>query len=142
MVQGHHEHFSGHDRIKGSSERSFGLVFTCLFLIIGLWPLWAHEAPRWWAGVVAAALLVITLIKPSLFALPNRLWFRFSLLLGAIVSPVVLGLVYFSTVTPIAMIMRALGKDPLQLRIDRTAHSYWIRREPPGPRLETMKNMF
>jgi hypothetical protein len=72
----------------------------------------------------------------------NRLWFRFGLLLSRVVNPLVMGLLFYFTVTPIGLIMRALGKDPLRLRFDRGARTYWIDRQPPGPEPETMRQQF
>ena len=72
----------------------------------------------------------------------NRLWFRFGLFLNKVVNSLVMGLLFYFTVTPIGLVMRALGKDPLRLRFDRGARSYWIKRQPPGPEPETMRRQF
>jgi hypothetical protein len=86
--------------------------------------------------------LVLGLAWPRILAPLNRIWTRLGLFLGMIVSPVVLGLMYFVVVTPIGVLMRCLGKDPLRLRRDPGTKSYWIMREPPGPPGETMRDQF
>ena len=138
-----HEDFSSrHDDIKPSSNKSFGLVIAAFFAIVALWPLLHAERVRWWALGVAAAFAIAALLWPAALAPLNTLWTRLGLLLYKVVSPVVLGLLFFVTVTPIALIMRVLGKDPLRLRRDPNAASYWLERTPPGPSPESMKNQF
>ena len=97
---------------------------------------------RGWALVVAAAFLLATLAFPRMLAPLNRVWLRFGLVLHACISPVIMGLVFFTTVTPIGLVRRWLGKDPLRLRWDRDAVTYWIARDPPGPAPDTMSRQF
>jgi hypothetical protein len=137
-----HENFSKRDEARSSSNRSFGFVFTAAFTVIGLWPAMSGSAIRWWAIAIAASFLVIGLAKPSLLSPLNRLWTQFGLLLNRITSPLLMGLIFFLVVTPIGLTMRLLGKRPLDLKFDPNARSYWIKREPPGPAPETMKNQF
>lgn len=137
-----HESFTRDDEVRSSSDRAFGLVFAVLFALIALWPLWRGMAPRWWSLGLAAAFLGAALLAPRALAPLNRLWFRLGLLLHAVVNPVVMALVFFTTVTPIALIMRAMGKDPLRLRRDQDARTYWIERRPPGPMPDTMPRQF
>jgi hypothetical protein len=85
---------------------------------------------------------MVAWLSPAALAPLNRVWTRFGLLLHRIVSPVVLGVMFFVVVTPMGLIMRALGKDPLRLRFDRDARSYWIDRRPPGPAPDTLNNQF
>ena len=139
---GSHEQFVAHGTIKTSSDRSFGIVFAVFFTIIGLFPLLGDGGPRWWAIGVGAAFLGLALLFPSILAPLNRLWTKFVLLLHRIVNPLVMGLLFFLVVTPIALIMRVLGKRPLDLELDPDAASYWIQRDPPGPAPETMKQQF
>src|SRR5262249_10838160 len=128
--------------LRGSSDRSFGLVFAGFFLIVGTWPL-VHGRPlRVWAVGVAAVFLIAALVNPTWLGPLNRLWLRLGLLLQLIVSPVVLGLLFFLTVTPIGLLMRLTGKDPLRLRFDPLARSYWVERRPPGPAPDTMRQQF
>ena len=137
-----HESFTRDDEVRSSSDRAFGLVFAVVFALIALWPLWRGRGPRWWSLGLAAAFVGAALLAPRVLAPLNRLWFRLGLLLHAVVNPVVMALVFFTTVTPIALIMRAMGKDPLRLRRDQDARTYWIERQPPGPMPDTMPRQF
>jgi hypothetical protein len=137
-----HETFAREDDVRLPPERSFGFVFVGVFGLVGLFPLWRGAAPRWWSLGLAAVFLGAALLAPRALAPLNRLWFRFGLLLHAAVNPVVMALVFFTTVTPIALIMRAVGKDPLRLRRDHDARTYWIERRPPGPMPDTMPRQF
>lgn len=137
-----HELLIREGEIKGSSDRSFGGVFTVVFLIIGFWPMVSGGTPRSWALAIAGVFLALAIIRPSVLAPLNRLWMKFGLLLHKITNPIIMGLVFFLAVTPTAMVMKVLGKDPLRRKIDKGATSYWIDREPPGPEPETMKNQF
>ena len=137
-----HETMKRDEEVKGSSDRAFGMVFTGVFLIIGLWPLTGGGNPRLWALIVAGLIGAAALMHPTILAPLNRLWTRFGLLLHKITNPIIMGLVFFVTVTPTALIMKMMGKDPLNRKIDRNAKSYWIDRQPPGPSPETMKNQF
>ena len=140
--QAFHEDFAREEEVKVGSERSLGMVFAAVFAIVGLFPLWDGGAVRLWALIVAGVFLALALIAPALLGPLNRLWFRFGMLLNRIVSPLVIGLLFFLTVTPMALIMRVAGKDPLRLRFDKAAESYWIPRDPPGPDPQTMRNQF
>ena len=98
--------------------------------------------PRLWAAIVAGLFLALALVAPGTLKLLNLLWFKFSMVLHKIVNPLIMGLLFLATVTPIALLMRALGKRPLDLGADTSAESYWIERDPPGPEPETMKRQF
>ncbi len=130
------------DAIGGSSDRAFGIVFAVVFLIIGVLPLAFGGPARIWSLAVGTAFLAIALLRPAILAPLNRLWTRFGLLLHKIVSPVVLGIMFFAVITPMGLLRRTLVKDPLHLRFDRQARSYWVDRRPPGPRPDTMNNQF
>jgi len=137
-----HESYTREEHVEGSSNRSFGVVFAVVFAIIGLLPLLFGRAPRLWALAVAALFLAVALLVPGLLAPLNRLWLRLGLLLHRVVSPVAMGIVFFGVITPMALVMRLLGKDPLRLRFDRNAPTYWIERHPPGPAPESLKDQF
>jgi hypothetical protein len=138
-----HEHSQKHIiEVKGSSDRAFGLVFSAVFAIIALYPLLGSGTIRSWSLIVAGIFLLLALITPVVLAPANRLWMKFGELLHRIVSPVALGIVFYVTVLPTGILLRLLGKDPLRLRIDPTAKSYWILREPPGPAAESLNNQF
>ncbi|MBF0285383.1 MAG: hypothetical protein HQL51_13105 [Magnetococcales bacterium] len=128
--------------MKPGSERSFGLVFTAFFALVGGWPLLHGGVPRLWAGVAAGVFLVLALAWPRGLAPLNRLWFHFGLLLHRVMTPLVMGILFFAVFTPMGVVMRLLGKDPLRLRLDPKASSYWIPRDPPGPAPESMKHQF
>jgi predicted membrane metal-binding protein len=130
------------EAVSGPSNRSFGLTFAIVFTIVALGPLIGGRSVRGWALVVAGVFAVAALALPRVLAPLNRLWLRFGLLLHACVSPIVMGLVFYTTVTPIGLVRRFLGHDPLQLRIDREAATYWITRHPPGPAPDTMPRQF
>lgn len=140
----HHEFGAGagHGPVEGSSDRSFGLVFAAVFGLIGLYNLW-HWGRAWpWLALIAAAFLAIALIRPAVLAPLNRVWMKLGLLLGAIVNPLVLGLLFFLVFTPMALLARLVGKDFLKLKRQPDAQSYWIAREPPGPEAASMKDQF
>ena len=137
-----HENLSREHAVEGSSDRSFGIVFTVVFLVIAGWPLLSGNPPRWWAAGIAAAFLALALVRPALLAGLNRQWMKLGLLLGRIVSPIALGILFFGIVTPLGVVMRLAGKDPLRLRRDGGARSYWIARQPPGPPPDSMTNQF
>jgi hypothetical protein len=137
-----HEDLSRKQEVEGSSDRSFGLVFAAVFVLIGGWPLWHGAAPRWWALGVAAAFAAVAALRPGLLARPNRLWSRLGVLLGMLVSPIALGALFYLAFVPIGLLMRLAGKDPLRLRRDAGSASYWIPRRPPGPPPDSMTNQF
>ncbi len=137
-----HERLTEDHPITGSSDRSFGVMVTVVLTVVGVFPLLNGEPPRWWSLAVAGVMLVVTLVRAELLAPFNRVWFRFGLFLHRIVNPVIMAVIYFAVVTPTGLIMRAVGKDPLRLRRDPNAESYWIHRTPPGPEPESMTNQF
>jgi hypothetical protein len=137
-----HESFDRDEAIHGSSDRSFGLVFAAVFLAISILPWIFGGRLRVWSLGVAAVFGVVALAAPRVLAPLNKLWLRFGLLLHRIVSPVVLGIMFFLVITPMGLLMRAFGKDPLRLRFDRSASTYWIPREPPGPPPDSFSDQF
>ena len=114
------------------------------FALIALAPLLHRPAGgiRSWSLLVSAGFAALAWLAPRALAPLNRLWAAFGLLLHRLVSPVVLSLLFFCTIAPVGLLMRLFGQDPLRLRRDSSAASYWVRREPPGPAPETMKNQF
>jgi predicted membrane metal-binding protein len=137
-----HENLQRDEKIDGSSDRSFGFVFSVVFAIVALWPLLTGGGPRWWAVAVAAAFAAVALAAPHVLAPLNRLWMKFGLLLGRIVSPIALGILFYGVFTPIGLLLRWTGKDPLKLAREPHAPTYWTRREPPGPPPDSMDRQF
>lgn len=131
-----------HASPQNSSDRSFGFVFAIFFLVVGLLPLLHGQAVRGWAVTLAAVFGGTALTVPVILAPLNRLWTRLGLLLHRVVSPLALGILFFGVVMPTGLLMRLFGKDPLRLRLDKNASSYWIVREPSGPAPESLKNQF
>jgi hypothetical protein len=124
-------------RVKIGSERSFGLVFAGAFAVIGLLPL-LHERPlRAWALAIGTAFLLLACFRPGVLAPLNRLWFRLGLALGAVMTPVIMGLLFVLAVIPTALALKLFRKDPMQRRFMPDAATYWERREKqPGPMRE------
>lgn len=137
-----HEDLNRVEHIEGSSDRSFGLVFAGVFLVIASWPLFHGGSLRWWSVGVAAGFGLLALVKPVLLAELNRLWLKLGILLGKIVSPIALGILFYVVITPIGVMTRLSGKDSLRLKYDPEADSYWIPREPPGPPPGSMNQQF
>ena len=126
------------DDIKISSNRSFGIVFFIVFFLIALYPLINNEEIRIWSLIISLIFLILGLINSRILNPLNKLWFKFGILLGKIVSPIIMGIIFFLVVTPIGFIMRILGKDVLNLKFNANK-SYWI--EKTGPKSK-MKNQF
>ena len=126
------------DDIKTSSNRSFGIVFFVVFLIISLYPIINNESIRLWSLIISLIFLILGIINSSLLSPLNKLWFKFGIFLGKIISPVIMGIIFFLVVTPIGIIMRLIGKDVLNLKYNNSK-SYWI--EKTGPKSK-MKNQF
>jgi hypothetical protein len=137
-----HEDFARQEQVRGGSDRSFGLVFTVVFAGFGLWPLRHGITPRWWSIALAATFLIAALTRPAVLRPLNRLWTHLGLLLGRLINPLVTGFLFFFVFTPMGLIMRLFGYDPLRLRRDTGGSSYWIERRPPGPDPGTMPNQF
>lgn len=127
---------------KLGADRSFGIVFAIAFSIIGIWPLSTGGSLRSWALFMGFLFFLAAFFAPSILRPLNRVWFRLSVMLGRITNPIVMGIIFFAAVLPTALLSQLLRKDPLQLKIDRSAKSYWILRAPPGPDPETMRNQF
>ena len=137
-----HDGNTSRDAVPMGSERSFAIVFAVVFAIIGGWPLLEGASPRWWALAIALAFLGLGFLAPKALRPLNRVWFRFGRLLHRIVSPLVLGILFFSTLTPTAWAMRALGKDPLRLARKGPGESYWVPRDGEGQGPGSFKNQF
>ena len=125
--------------VEHGSEKSFGIVFSIVFLIVALYPLIDSEGLRIWALIISTIFLLLAFIAPNTLSLPNKLWFKFGILLGSIIAPIIMALVYFLTVLPTGLIMRLFGKDLLKQKLDKNTKSYWMERSEP---MGSMKNQF
>ncbi len=137
-----HEDFSREEHVKAGSDRGFGLVFAGFFAIMAGLSWWRGHVVWHYTLPASAIFLVVALIFPRLLAPLNKLWLKIGLLLYKVMNPLIMGLLFFVTITPIGLVMRMGGKDFLRLRMDKDAKSYWIDRAPPGPPPQSMKNQF
>ncbi len=130
------------DHMAVGSNRVFGWVMAAVAALIALWA-WLHDHPALpWAAGVSLILALLATLAPAWLQPLNRAWMALGHLLGRIVSPIIMALIYFGVVTPIALIARARGVDPMRRRFDPAAPSYWIAREPPGPDPKTMERQY
>ena len=131
------------DTPKMSSPRSFGVVFFIFFLLLSLYPLIKGQSINVVLLIIAIVFLASGLFFPTLLKPLNLLWFKFGMVLHAVMNPLILGLIFFVVMLPISLLMRLTGHDPLQLKLNKKDNrSYWITRTPPGPEAESMKNQF
>ena len=131
-----------HSEVELGSDRSFGIVFFVVFLLIGLYPLINQAGVRIWSLSIAGVFLLIALVMPKLLSPLNRIWLKFGLLLAKIVNPIVMFLIYVTTIVPIGLLLRLFGKDLLLQKVDSQAKSYWIERTPAGPTPESLNEQF
>ena len=125
--------------IKISSNRSFGIVFFIVFLFIALYPITYSEDIRIWSLIISFIFIILGLLNSKILTPLNKLWFKFGVILGKIISPIIMGIIFFLVVTPIGLIMKVLGKDLLRLKYNKKDNTYWI--EKNGPKSK-MKNQF
>ena len=123
--------------IKNKNNITFGILFFILFLVIGLYPLKSDGVIKIWSIFLSLGFLIITFINPNLFTFLNKLWIKFGILLGKIISPIIMGLVFFLVVTPVGIFVKILKKDVMGLKGEKS--SYWINRED---KLQSMKRQF
>ena len=126
------------DDIKISSNRSFGIVFFVVFLIIAIYPLTYSEDVRLWSVIISIIFLVLGILNSKILTPLNKLWFKLGIFLGKIISPIIMGIIFFLVVTPTGLIMRLLGKDVLNLKYNKNK-SYWIEKTDQKSK---MKNQF
>lgn len=124
--------------IQMSSNRNFGIVFFLVFLFIAVYPLNYNGEIRIWSIIVSSIFLILGLLNSKILTPLNKLWFKFGILLGKVVSPLIMGIIFFFVVTPIGLFMRLLGKDLLNLKYNNNK-SYWIKKSGPKSK---MKNQF
>ena len=124
--------------INKSSNRSFGIVFFIVFLLIAIYPLLKNDELRTWSIIISLIFLILGILDSKLLSPLNRIWFKFGILLGKIISPLIMGIIFFIVVTPTAIIMKILGKDILNLKYNNKK-TYWIEKNDVKSK---MKNQF
>lgn len=124
------------------SNRSFGWTFTVVFILAGIYGVIRSAPALTWLLVAAALMAVVTITRDQWLTPLNRAWMAFGMLLNKIVSPLVLGIIYFGVFTPTGVVMRLFGRDAMARTYDPAAPTYWIRRDPPGPRDDSFRDMF
>ncbi len=134
-----HESFE-RDAARLGSDRSFGFVFFAVFAIVGF--LWRESWAHWVWYTASLAVLMVALAAPSLLRPINKVWHVLGLMMGRVTTPIVMALLFYLVVTPTGLIMRALGKVLMRLRIEKQTKSYWINRQPPGPDPKSMNHQF
>ena len=122
------------ENIKISSNRNFGIVFFVVFLLIALYPIIKQNEIRLWSLIISLSFLVLGILNSKLLSPLNRLWFKFGLFLGKIISPIIMGIIFFFVVTPIGLLMRLLKKDLLSLKFNNEK-SYWIKKNDLNNRM-------
>jgi hypothetical protein len=137
-----HETVVSFRKLAVGSNRKFGITLGLVLVLLAVWPLVHHHAPRWWLLAVAVVLLAAGLFSPELLSPLNRAWFKLGLALNTIVSPIVMGLLFYGAVVPVGWLLRKQGEDLLSLKLEPEAATYWIRREPSGPQPGTLTKQF
>jgi hypothetical protein len=137
-----HEDYSRHHQAAGSSNRQFGLVMSAALLVIGLWPVLRGNPVKLSSLAAGAVFLLLAVTWPSGLGPLNKLWTLIGLTMGRLTTPVIMGILFYLVFTPIATIFRLSGRDALRLSWNGQDGSYWILRDPPGPRAETMIRQF
>ena len=141
-MDSHHEHFQKNVIAPEASDRSFGLVVAVVSLLIALKPLLHHGPIRWWALGLGLFCLGVAVIWPAVLHPANRVWLKIGMAIAHVGNFVILCLLFFLVFMPAGLLLRLRRKDPLGLRYDKEASTYWLDRHPPGPAPETMKNQF
>jgi Saxitoxin biosynthesis operon protein SxtJ len=124
------------------SNRSFGWTFTGFFLLVGAFGIWRSSPALSWLFALAGLFAVITLTRAQWLAPLNRAWMKFGALMNAVVSPIILGVIFFGVFTPTGMVMRLIGRDAMARKLDPAAKSYWVKRTPAGPADDSFGNMY
>ena len=137
-----HENLNREEEIKVPPDRSFGIVFTLVFLAMGIWVVSEGQSKGWFFFVIAALFLAVAIARPCILGPLNRAWTKFGLLLGQVFNPLLLGFVFFLVVTPIAVVMRLWGKDFLHLKSKPGLKSYWVDRSSAGQKIGSMTKQF
>ncbi|MBV8752195.1 MAG: hypothetical protein JO328_04965 [Hyphomicrobiales bacterium] len=141
-ISNFHEDLARHGDEPRASERNLGVTFAVVLALIAVLKFYRGQGTALYWLAAAAAFLACAYFWTAPLRPLNVIWHRLGLVLFAVVSPIVMGVVFYTTVAPIGLLMRRFGKDPLRLKFDPAARSYWIERDPPGPAGSQMKNQF
>ena len=137
-----HETVEAFRRVAIGSDRKFGLVFGLVLGVLGIWPLFHHHSPHWWAIAISGFLFAAAVFFPQSLRFANRAWFKLGLILNRFVSPIIMGALFFGAVVPVGWYLRNRGKDLLSFKRDPDAETYWIARDPPGPARGSLTKQF
>jgi hypothetical protein len=143
-IQGLHEDLRRDDVVAPPSEKSFGITFAVVFLLLALW-LWLRKdlpSIAMVCGAASAGFLVTGLLAPAVLRPPNLVWLKFGLLLHKVINPLVMGLLFYGVFTPMGVVMRMGGKDFLRLEFRPGDNSYWLPRSDAGAPVSSMRNQF
>ena len=124
---------------KKSSNRSFGILFFLVFLGFGLWPLTKEMSPNIYLIIISVIFLILGLLNSKLLSPLNNLWIKFGEILGKVIAPIVMAVVYFLILTPISLLVRLFGKDLIEIKFNNNVKSYWIKRKKD---IGSMKKQF
>ena len=127
---------------EAPSNRSFGRLFTVVFTLLGVYTLWRGRTVYPWMLALAGLTAAVTMARPEWLAPFNRAWMAFGALLHRVVSPLVLGIVFYGVFTPFGLTMRLAGRDSMKRRFVPAARTYWVEREPPGPAADSFRDQF
>jgi len=142
MISSHHEFGAGHVAVELPSNRSFATVFSVVFTLYAAY-LGYQASNSWMLSALAASIFAVAGYLDAAWLTPlNRLWMKLGLLLGMLIAPIALGVLFFGVITPIGRLAHAFGKDFLRVNRDSTRPSYWIYRESPGPDAKSMSRQF
>jgi Saxitoxin biosynthesis operon protein SxtJ len=137
-----HQSIHSQSEVKIGSNRNFGIVFGLAFLLIATGPLLRGGTLRWWALAIAVAFGAAAFVAPAVLRPLNVVWFKLGIALHHVVNPIIMGAIFFGAVTPMGMLLRALGKDHLRLKRSQQSSTYWIERERPAPAPGSMSKQF
>jgi hypothetical protein len=137
-----HERFDREEQIRPSSNRTFGLLFAGIFTLLGVLQMLKGRPLSWGWLAAAVTMAAVAVLRPAWLSGVNRAWVKLSLLLFHVVNPIVLAVMFATTILPIGLLMRLSGRDELKLKSDKSAKTYWIERSPPGPAADSMRNQF
>lgn len=121
-----HENLNRNEKVQLGSNKKFGLVMALFFLLLALYPILKEEAPKYSLLAISFIFLILSLLRPQLLYYPNWLWMQLGRVLGMVVAPLILAILFFLIFTPIGLLLRIFGKDLLNMRLNKTVPTFWI----------------